>query len=515
MTDIEIARAAPLRPIEDIAALLGLSPGELLPYGAHLAKITRPAGPPRGKLVLVTAMTPTRMGEGKTTISVGLADGLRLLGANAALCLREPSLGPVFGMKGGAAGGGRAQVAPMEDINLHFTGDIHAVTAANNLLAAAADNMAFQGAAPEGFAVSWRRCLDMNDRALRAGFDITAASEVMAILCLAEGLTELKTRLSRAVVGAAGGKRVTCADLRAQGAMAALLHKAMLPNLVQTLAGTPALIHGGPFANIAHGCNSVAATKLALSLADVVVTEAGFGADLGAEKFIDIKCRAAGLTPGCCVVVATARAIAHHGGPENLGKHLENIKNVFGLPAVVAVNKFTSDTPEELAAVARFCEARGVPCAMCTAWADGAEGARELAQAVSRVLSGPLPSFTLAYPDNIPLAEKVVTLAEQVYGARGVVFAPAAREELDRLDAEGYGSLPVCVAKTQYSLSDDPKLLGRPGGFDITVTRARLCAGAGFVVVYTGEVLTMPGLPKAPAYEHIDISPGGVMTGLF
>ncbi|MDR0248041.1 MAG: formate--tetrahydrofolate ligase [Oscillospiraceae bacterium] len=518
MTDMEIALAHKPKPILEIAATAGLSAEECLLYGPYKAKVTRKPGKTGGKLVLVTAMTPTRMGEGKTTVSVGLADGLRHIGRRAMLCLREPSLGPVFGMKGGAAGGGYAQVVPMEDINLHFTGDIHAVTAANNLLAAAADNKVFQDGAGafEDFTVTWRRCMDMNDRALRQGFDISAASEVMAILCLSEGIENLKERLGRAVAGVfPNGKRCTCAELGVHGAMAALLRDALLPNLVSTLEHTPTLIHGGPFANIAHGCNSLAATKLALSLADIVVTEAGFGADLGAEKFMDIKCRAGNLRPSCCVIVATARACAHHGGTANLAKHIENVTGVFRLPAVVAVNKFSSDTEADIDAIRNLCESMGVPCAVTEAWEKGGAGAELLASLVAARTDKADGACSYTYAPELPLAEKIHAVATCIYGADGVTFSPEAEGELSRLQDEGYGRLPVCVAKTQYSLSDDPKKLGRPEGFSPHITHVRLCAGAGFAVAYAGAILTMPGLPKKPAYEAIDIDNAGIISGLF
>ncbi|MDR1735350.1 MAG: formate--tetrahydrofolate ligase [Oscillospiraceae bacterium] len=534
MKDIEIAQSARLAPIEEIARAVGLAEDEWESYGRYKAKVSKKPGAPRGALVLVTAVSPTPMGEGKTTVSVGLADGLRRLGKNTMLCLREPSLGPVFGIKGGAAGGGYAQVVPMEDLNLHFTGDIHAVTAANNLLAAAVDNHLQQGntLGIDPRRITWKRCMDMNDRALRGlaiglggaangvpredGFDITAASEIMAVLCLSEDLSDLRARLARLVVGSrADGKRVTCGDLGVHGAMAALLRDAMKPNLVQTLEHTPTFIHGGPFANIAHGCSSLAATRLALSLSDIVVTEAGFGADLGAEKFIDIKCRAGGLKPSACVIVATARSVAYNGGTDNLRAHIENMTRKFGLPAVVAINRFAADTPEQLNEIARVCEEAGARHALCEVWAKGGEGGEALAAEVLNAVGNGDNKLRFLYPDDMPLKTKIETLAREIYGADGTEFAPAAAKELDALTADGYGNLPVCVAKTQYSLSDDPKKLGRPAGFTLRVSRVKLSAGAGFVVVYTGEIMTMPGLPRVPAYESVDVDANGLISGLF
>lgn len=554
-SDIEIAQSVTPRPVEEIAAGLGLSRADIDLYGDYKAKIKpcvagRLADKPDGKLVLVTAITPTPAGEGKTTTTVGLGDALRRRGKNAVLALREPSLGPVFGIKGGAAGGGYAQVIPMEDINLHFTGDMHAIGAANNLLAAMLDNHIHQGNALEidTRRITWKRCMDMNDRQLRRvvdglgsrvngvpredGFDITVASEIMAILCLSDGLADLKRKLAAIVVGYTRDDRpVTCGDLKAQGAMAALLRDAMNPNLVQTLEHTPALIHGGPFANIAHGCNSIAATRLALKLGDIVVTEAGFGADLGAEKFLDIKCRKAGLCPDAVVIVATVRALKHHGGAAkaalgtedlaalerglpNLLGHIENITEKFGLPAVVAVNRFPTDTEAELALVRRRCEERGVNVALSEVWGKGGEGGLELADEVLRLTEEP-HRFRMMYDDETPLRGKVEAVAREIYGADGVDFLPAAAAELDRLSALGFGRLPVCIAKTQYSLSDNPSLLGRPTGFRITVKSVRLSAGAGFVVVLTGDIMTMPGLPRVPAAENIDVDDDGRITGLF
>ncbi len=552
-TDIEIAQSAAMLPIAQVAEKAGIDVGLLEHYGRVKAKID--IGPLRdrprkGKLILVTAINPTPAGEGKTTTSVGLADALSRLDKNVLLCLREPSLGPVFGVKGGAAGGGYAQVVPMEDINLHFTGDFHAIGAANNLLAAMLDNHIQQGNALgiDVKKITWRRCVDMNDRQLRSivdglggrmqgvpredGFDITVASEIMAVLCLASDLKDLKTRLARIIVGYTyDDKPVTAADLKAQGAMAALLKDAIKPNLVQTLENTPALVHGGPFANIAHGCNSVSATDTALKLADYVVTEAGFGADLGAEKFLDIKCRAAGLDPSAVVIVATVKALKYNGGvPKaelgaenlealerglpNLLKHVENITQVYGLPCVVAINRFSNDTDAELALIADKCRALGVNVALSEVWGKGGEGGVPLAEEVLRLCDQP-HQFQFAYEPDLPLRDKIEAIVRRVYGGAGVSYAPAAAKELDRLEAMGFGSLPVCMAKTQYSLSDDPAKLGRPEGFTITVSKARVSAGAGFVVVQTGDIMTMPGLPKVPAAEKIDVDENGVISGLF
>jgi len=552
-TDIEIAQGANMLPISQVAAQAGID-GELLEhYGRVKAKIdTTPlrGRPRKGKLILVTAINPTPAGEGKTTTSVGLADALKRLDKNVLLCLREPSLGPVFGVKGGAAGGGYAQVVPMEDINLHFTGDFHAIGAANNLLAAMLDNHIQQGNALgiDTKKITWRRCVDMNDRQLRNivdglggrmqgvpredGFDITVASEIMAVLCLASGLKDLKERLSRIIVGYTYDDRpVTAADLKAQGAMAALLKDAIKPNLVQTLENTPALVHGGPFANIAHGCNSVSATDTALKLADYVVTEAGFGADLGAEKFLDIKCRAAGMEPSAVVIVATVKALKYNGGvPKgelgaenlealekglpNLLKHVENITQVYGLPCVVAVNRFVNDTDAELALIRDRCGALGVNVALSEVWAKGGAGGVELAREVLR-LCGQTHEFRFAYGLELPLRDKIETIVERIYGGAGASYSAAASRELDRLEAMGFGGLPVCMAKTQYSLSDDPGKLGRPEGFTVTVSKVRVSAGAGFVVVQTGDIMTMPGLPKVPAAEKIDVDENGVISGLF
>ena len=553
-TDIEIAQAAELLPIDQIARQVGLDEDKLEYYGKYKAKVDTLAlrGVPRkGKLILVTAINPTPAGEGKTTTSVGLSDALHRLGKQVVLALREPSLGPVFGVKGGAAGGGYAQVVPMEDINLHFTGDFHAIGAANNLLAAMLDNHIQQGNALDIDVrrITWKRCVDMNDRQLRNivcglggkvngvpredGFDITVASEIMAVLCLASDLMDLKARLGRMVVAYnRAGDPVYCSDLKAQGAMTALLKDAIRPNLVQTLEHTPALIHGGPFANIAHGCNSVSATDAALKLGDYVVTEAGFGADLGAEKFLDIKCRAAGLTPDAVVIVATVRALKHHGGcPKaelgkedlaalekglpNLLKHVENITKVYGLPAVVAINQFDSDTAAEIAMIRDACGKYGVRVALSQVWGKGGAGGEELAREVLRIVEEEKPAFRFAYESDESLTGKIEAVARKVYGADGVDYAPAAAKELQRLTELGYGTLPVCMAKTQYSLSDDPAKLGAPTGFRIQVQKAKVSAGAGCVVVLTGDIMTMPGLPKVPAAEHIDVDENGVISGLF
>ena len=553
-TDIEIAQGAKLLPITEIAAKLGIGEETLEPYGRSKAKLDLAPlreKPRKGKLVLVTAINPTPAGEGKTTTSVGLADALNLLEKKVVLALREPSLGPVFGVKGGAAGGGYAQVVPMEDINLHFTGDFHAIGAANNLLAAMLDNHIQQGNALDIDVrkITWRRCVDMNDRQLRNiicglggkangvpredGYDITVASEIMAVLCLATDLMDLKARLARMVVAyTRDDKPVTAHDLHAEGAMTALLKDAIKPNLVQTLEHTPALIHGGPFANIAHGCNSISATDAALRLGDYVVTEAGFGADLGAEKFLDIKCRYAGFHPDAVVIVATVRALKHHGGCAkaelgkenlealerglpNLVRHVENITRSFGLPAVVAINKFESDTDAEVELIRRACGEYGVRVALSEVWGKGGQGGVELAQEVLRIIDEGENRFTFAYPDELPLKDKIAAVAAKVYGADGVDYSPAAEKELARLTELGYGGLPVCMAKTQYSLSDDAKKLGAPKGFRIKVQKAKVSAGAGFVVVLTGDIMTMPGLPKVPAAEQIDVDENGVISGLF
>lgn len=555
MTDIEIAQQAQMRPITEIARAAGIDEENLCPYGRYMAKVNPApyaAQPDRARLILVTAINPTPAGEGKTTVSVGLADGMTVLGKKAMLALREPSLGPVFGMKGGAAGGGYAQVLPMEQINLHFTGDLHAITAANNLLAAMVDNHIQQGNALgiDPRRVSWRRCLDVNDRQLRQivsglggkpngmpredGFDITAASEVMAVFCLAKDLTDLKARLSRLVVARTfAGKPVTAGDLHAAGAMTALLRDAMQPNLVQTIDGTPCLMHGGPFANIAHGCNSVIATKTAMKLADYVITEAGFGADLGAEKFLDIKCRQSGIWPDAVVLVATVRALKHHGGcpkealnqegldyldkgMENLLAHIDHIRNVWKRPVIVAINRFSADTPAEMEKVRAACAAAGAPCELCDGWAQGGKGVTALAQLVADVADAQpkeAPSYT--YPDELPLKEKIEAVAKRVYGAERVTFGAGVVKQLQSMEAEGYGTCPVCIAKTQYSFSDNAKLLGAPKGFTLAIRAVRLSAGAGFVVAFAGDIIAMPGLPKVPAAEQIDVDENGKIVGLF
>ena len=551
--DIEIARSHTLRPISQVAQKLGLGEENLEHYGRYMAKLRLPPPEPeekRGKLILVTAINPTKAGEGKTTTSIGLADALNRLGKRTVLSLREPSLGPVFGMKGGATGGGYAQVAPMEDINLHFTGDFHAISAANNLLAALIDNHIYQGNALGIERVTWRRCVDMNDRQLRSlqtgvgggingvprpeHFDITVASEVMAAFCLSENLSDLKHRLGRMIVGyTKAGAPVTAHDLRAEGAMAALLKQAVLPNLVQTLEGNPAIVHGGPFANIAHGCSSVAATRAALRLGAYCVTEAGFGADLGAEKFLDIKCRMADIWPDAAVLVATVRALKLHGGADyslleqediaalerglpNLLHHIRTLRDTFGLPVVVALNRFVSDTPAELALVEKACAAFGAPVALSQVWEKGGAGGLDLAEKVIvAVESAQNAAPRFAYDLALPLREKLLAVTKRVYGGASVTLTPRAEQELRDLKRLGFGGLPVCIAKTQYSLSDDAKKLGAPEDFTLTVRSLRVSAGAGFVVALTGEIMTMPGLPKHPAAENIDISESGVITGLF
>ena len=554
LTDIEIAQQAKMQPITQIAAAAGIDAELLEPYGKYKAKVSLSLlnhTKKQGKLVLVTAITPTPAGEGKTTTTVGLADGLHRIGKSVAAALREPSLGPVFGIKGGAAGGGYAQVVPMEDINLHFTGDFHAIGAANNLLAAMLDNHIQQGNALgiDPRRITWKRCVDMNDRQLRFvidglggkvngtpredGFDITVASEIMAVFCLATSIADLKARLARIVVGYTYDDRpVTAGDLKAVGAMAALLKDALAPNLVQTLEGTPAFVHGGPFANIAHGCNSVLATRMAMATADYAVTEAGFGADLGAEKFLDIKCRAAGLTPDAVVLVATVRALKMHGGlaktalaEENLDalerglpnllRHLSNIKNVYGLPAVVAVNRFPTDTDREIDCIIEKCRALGVNVVLSTVWADGGRGGEALAREVVRLCEEEHGNFRYCYPDDLGIADKVRAVVRKVYGGSDVQFLPAAEKQIARLTELGYGNLPVCIAKTQYSFSDDPTKLGAPEGFTVTVKQVKVSAGAGFVVVLTGDIMTMPGLPRVPAAEKIDVTDDGRIVGLF
>ena len=555
LSDIEIAQGCEMKPISKIAQSAGIDEKYVEQYGRCKAKIDlsilKENKNENGKLVLVTAITPTPAGEGKTTTTIGLADGLRRLGKNAVVALREPSLGPVFGIKGGAAGGGYAQVVPMEDINLHFTGDFHAIGAANNLLAAMLDNHIKQGneLGIDVRRITWKRCVDMNDRQLRNitdglggvangvpredGFDITVASEVMAVLCLSSSITDLKQRLSKIIVGYTfEGRPVTCADLGAQGAMAALLKDALKPNLVQTLEGTPALVHGGPFANIAHGCNSVTATKLALKLGDYAVTEAGFGADLGAEKFLDIKCRTAGLTPSAVVIVATVRALKMHGGLDkksldtedlialekgvpNLLRHVSNIKNVYKLPCVVAVNRFPTDTDREIEFIIEKCKALGVNVVLSTVWAEGGKGGEALAREVVRLCNEEKGDFTFSYDLDCTIEEKIEAVVKKIYGGKGIKILPAAQKQIDRLTALGFDKCPVCIAKTQYSFSDDPSLTGAPEDFTVTVRNVKISAGAGFVVVLTGDIMTMPGLPKHPAAERIDVDENGKISGLF
>lgn len=554
LTDIEIAQSCVMQPIEKIADTLGLTPDLLEPYGRYKAKVDYLAlkdRPQKGRLVLVTAINPTPAGEGKTTVSIGLADALRLEGYNACLALREPSLGPVFGVKGGAAGGGYAQVVPMEEINLHFTGDMHAITAANNLIAAMVDNSIQQGN-PLGIdprRVTWKRCMDMNDRQLRNildglggkpngtpredGFDITTASEIMATLCLASSIADLKARIARIVVARTyDDKPVTAGDIHAQGAATALLKDALRPNLVQTLIGTPAFVHGGPFANIAHGCNTVIATQTALRLADVVVTEAGFGADLGAEKFLDIKCRASGLRPAAVVVVATVRALKMHGGLDksqldaedltalergipNLLRHVRNIKNVYHLPCVVALNRFPTDTEAELKLVEEKCAQLDTSIVLSDVWAHGGEGGKELAEAVVRLCEEDNSGFGFCYEDELGIEDKISAVVRKIYGGRGAVLLPEAKAQAEHLTALGFGKLPVCIAKTQSSFSDDAKKLGAPEDFTVTVRQIKVSAGAGFTVALAGNIMTMPGLPSVPAAEGIDIDDNGRITGLF
>lgn len=554
-TDIEIAQSCAMKNITEIADAAGIDRKYIEQYGNYKAKVDvskiAESEAKNGKLILVTAITPTPAGEGKTTTTIGLADGLKRIGKKVAVALREPSLGPVFGIKGGAAGGGYAQVVPMEDINLHFTGDFHAIGAANNLLAAMLDNHIQQGNALgiDVRKITWKRCVDMNDRQLRYivdgmggkangvpredGFDITVASEVMAILCLSESISDLKERLSKIIVGYTyDDKPVTCGELKAAGAMTALLKDALKPNLVQTLEGTPAFVHGGPFANIAHGCNSVAATKSALKTADYAVTEAGFGADLGAEKFLDIKCRKAGLAPDAVVIVATVRALKMHGGlakselaAENLSalekgipnllRHVSNIKDVYGLPCVVAVNRFPTDTDCEIEFIISKCRELGVNTVLSTVWADGGAGGEELAREVVRLCDEEKGDFRFAYDDSCSIEEKIDAVVRKVYGGDGITVMPKAKKEIEKLTALGFDKLPVCIAKTQYSFSDDPSKLGAPSGFKVTVRNVKISAGAGFVVVLTGDILTMPGLPKSPAAERIDVDENGKIIGLF
>ncbi|MBQ0010770.1 MAG: formate--tetrahydrofolate ligase [Ruminococcus sp.] len=550
-SDLDIARSVPLLPIAQIAERAGIREESFEPYGKYKAKVDLSVpGKAPGKLILVTAMTPTPAGEGKTTTTIGLADAMRRIGRNAIVAMREPSLGPVFGIKGGATGGGHAQVAPMEEINLHFTGDLHAIGASNNLLAAMLDNSIYQGNPLniDPRRITWKRCVDMNDRQLRFvtdglggrtngvpredGFDITVASEVMAVFCLADSLSDLKARLSRIIVAYTyDGKPVTADDLHAAGAMTALLADAFRPNLVQTLEGTPALVHGGPFANIAHGCNSVVATKMAMRLADYTVTEAGFGADLGAEKFLDIKCREAGLRPDAVVIVATVRALKMHGGLAktelkeenlealekglpNLLRHIANIKDVYHLPGVVALNRFPTDTDAEIGLVMRHCKELGVNAVLSTVWADGGKGGTELAEEVVR-LCEEKNDFSFCYEASASLTKKIESVVTRVYGGDRVQFTAQAEKEIASLEELGFGDFPVCIAKTQYSFSDDPKKLGAPSGFSVTVRNVRVSAGAGFVVVLTGDIMTMPGLPKVPAAEAITVDENGKIQGLF
>lgn len=554
LSDIEIAQATKLKNIDEIAAKAGIDEKYLEHYGRYKAKIEpsllKDCKNSNGKLILVTAITPTPAGEGKTTTTIGLADGLRKIGKNAVVALREPSLGPVFGVKGGAAGGGYAQVAPMEDINLHFTGDFHAIGAANNLLAAMLDNHIQQGNALniDPRRITWKRCVDMNDRQLRFvidgmggkangvpredGFDITVASEVMAVFCLSESISDLKARLARIVVGYTyTDEPVTAGDIGAVGAMAALLKDALKPNLVQTLEGTPAFVHGGPFANIAHGCNSVMATRLALKMGDYAVTEAGFGADLGAEKFLDIKCRTAGLKPDAVVIVATVRALKMHGGLAktelnsedlaalekgipNLLRHVSNIKNVYKLPAVVAVNRFPTDTDAEIQLVIDKCRALGVNVKLSTVWANGGNGGVELAEEVVRLCEQP-NDFSFSYELDASIEDKIAAIVKRIYGGNGVNFTNDAKKQIKRLTELGYGGLPICMSKTQYSFSDDASKLGAPENFEVTVRNVRVSAGAGFIVALTGDIMTMPGLPKSPAALKIDVDDNGKITGLF
>lgn len=555
LSDIEIAQNCKMKPITEIAKSAGIDEKYIEQYGKYKAKIDlsllKESDRPDGKLILVTAITPTPAGEGKTTTTIGLADGLRRIGKNVAVALREPSLGPVFGIKGGAAGGGYAQVVPMEDINLHFTGDFHAIGAANNLLAAMLDNHIHQGNALgiDPRKITWKRAVDMNDRQLRNivdglggkingvpredGFDITVASEIMAVFCLASDISDLKRRLSEITVGYTyDDKPVTAGDLKAVGAMTALLKDALKPNLVQTLEGTPAFVHGGPFANIAHGCNSVIATRTAMKTADYAVTEAGFGADLGAEKFLDIKCRMAGLTPSAVVVVATIRALKMHGGlaktelpTEDLGalekgipnllRHVSNIKNVYKLPCVVAVNRFPTDTQAEVDFIIAKCRELGVNTVLSDVWAKGGEGGEELAREVVRLCEEEKGDFTFAYGLDCPIEEKIESVVRKVYGGKGITLTPNAKKQIANLEKLGFGNCPVCIAKTQYSFSDDPSLLGAPEDFTVTVRNVKISSGAGFIVVLTGDIMTMPGLPKVPAAEKIDVDDNGKISGLF
>mgnify|MGYP000865557153 FL=1 len=544
MTDIQIAQAAKKENIVEIAKKLGLTEDDIEQYGKYKAKVNldvlQKSKRPNGKLILVTAITPTPAGEGKSTVTIGLTQALNKIGKLSAAAIREPSLGPVFGMKGGAAGGGYAQVVPMEDINLHFTGDMHAIGIAHNLISACIDNHINSGNALgiDITKITWKRVVDMNDRALRNiviglggkangyprqdSFQITVGSEIMAILCLSNSIIELKEKIKNIVFGTSlDGKLLRVGDLHIEGAVAALLKDAIKPNLVQTLENTPVFIHGGPFANIAHGCNSILATKMALKLTDYVVTEAGFAADLGAEKFIDIKCRLGGLKPDCAVIVATVRALEHHGkgdlkaGLENLDKHIDNIKNKYKLPLVVAINKFVTDTDEQIAMIEKFCNERGAEVSLCEVWAKGGEGGIDLAEKVLRAIDGNKTEFDYFYDINLTIKEKIEKICKEIYGADGVVFAPATKKVFDVIEAEGLNKLPVCMSKTQKSISDNPALLGKPTGFKVTINELRLAAGAGFIIAMAGNIIDMPGLPKKPSAEVIDIDENGVISGLF
>ena len=544
MTDIQIAQAAKKENIVEIAKKIGLTEDDIEQYGKYKAKVNldvlQKINRPNGKLILVTAITPTPAGEGKSTVTIGLTQALNKIGKLSAAAIREPSLGPVFGMKGGAAGGGYAQVVPMEDINLHFTGDMHAIGIAHNLISACIDNHINSGNALgiDITKITWKRVVDMNDRALRNiviglggkangyprqdSFQITVGSEIMAILCLSNSITELKEKIKNIVFGTSlDGKLLRVGDLHIEGAVAALLKDAIKPNLVQTLENTPVFIHGGPFANIAHGCNSILATKMALKLTDYVVTEAGFAADLGAEKFIDIKCRLGGLKPDCAVIVATVRALEHHGkgdlkaGLENLDKHIDNIKNKYKLPLVVAINKFVTDTDEQIDMIEKFCNERGAEVSLCEVWAKGGEGGIDLAEKVLRAIDGNKTEFDYFYDINLTIKEKIEKICKEIYGADGVVFAPATKKVFDVIEAEGLNKLPVCMSKTQKSISDNPALLGKPTGFKVTINDLRLAVGAGFVIAMAGDIIDMPGLPKKPSAEVIDIDENGVISGLF
>ena len=544
MTDIQIAQAAKKENIVEIAKKLGLTEDDIEQYGKYKAKVNldvlQKSKRPNGKLILVTAITPTPAGEGKSTVTIGLTQALNKIGKLSAAAIREPSLGPVFGMKGGAAGGGYAQVVPMEDINLHFTGDMHAIGIAHNLISACIDNHINSGNALkiDITKITWKRVVDMNDRALRNiviglggkangyprqdSFQITVGSEIMAILCLSNSITELKEKIKNIVFGTSlEGKLLRVGDLHIEGAVAALLKDAIKPNLVQTLENTPVFIHGGPFANIAHGCNSILATKMALKLTDYVVTEAGFAADLGAEKFIDIKCRLGGLKPDCAVIVATVRALEHHGkgdlkaGLENLDKHIDNIKNKYKLPLVVAINKFVTDTDEQIDMIEKFCNERGAEVSLCEVWAKGGEGGIDLAEKVLKAIDNNKVEFDYFYDENLTIKEKIEKICKEIYGADGVIFAPATKKVFDTIAAEGLEKLPVCMSKTQKSISDNPALLGKPTGFKVTINDLRLAVGAGFVIAMAGDIIDMPGLPKKPSAEVIDIDENGVISGLF